>query len=161
MIRLCRDADVPCIENIINEAARVYQGVIPADCWHEPYMPEAEFLTEIAAGVQFWGWEDSGSLIGVMGIQKVRDATLIRHAYVQSAHQGRGIGGALIAALVRQSSGQLLVGTWAAAEWAIRFYQRHGFLLVSTEEKDRLLNTYWKISQRQRETSVVLMYAGR
>ena len=124
-------------------------------------MPRAELLSEIAAGVQFWGWEDSGSLIGVMGIQKVRDATLIRHAYVLSSHQRRGIGGALLAALVRQSSGQLLVGTWAAAEWAIRFYQRNGFCLVPTEEKDRLLSTYWKISQRQRETSVVLMHAGK
>ena len=161
MIRPCRDADVPFIEVIITEATRAYEGVIPSDCWHEPYMPRAELLSEIAAGVQFWGWEDSGSLIGVMGIQKVRDATLIGHAYVLSSHQHRGIGGALLAALVRQSSGQLLVGTWAAAEWAIRFYQRNGFCLVPTEEKDRLLSTYWKISQRQRETSVVLMHAGK
>lgn len=93
MIRPCKDADVPLVEAIINEAARAYKGVIPADCWHEPYMPEAELLTEIAGGVQFWGWGDSGTLIGVMGIQMVRDATLIRHAYVLSAHQSRGIGG--------------------------------------------------------------------
>jgi GNAT superfamily N-acetyltransferase len=160
MIRSCSKAEVPFIEVIINEAARAYQGVIPADCWHEPYMPRAELLAEISAGVQFWGWDDAGALIGVMGIQKVRDATLIRHAYVLSAHQGRGIGGALLAALVRRSSGKLLVGTWAAAEWAIRFYQRHGFRLLPSEEKDRLIGTYWKISQRQRETSVALMYAG-
>jgi len=160
MIRPCRDADLPFIEGIIAEAARAYEGVIPPDCWHEPYMPQAELLSEIAAGVQFWGWEDSGSLLGVMGIQKVGNATLIRHAYVLSSHQGRGIGGALLAALVRQSTGKLLVGTWAAAEWAIRFYQRHGFRLVPTEEKDRLLRTYWKISERQQETSVVLVYAG-
>jgi len=159
MIRPCREAEVPFIEAIINEAARAYQGVIPADCWHEPYMARAELLGEIAAGVQFWGWDDSGAPIGVMGIQKVRDATLIRHAYVRSAHQNRGIGSALLAALVKQSSDRLLVGTWAAAEWAIRFYQRHGFRLVPTEEKDRLLSTYWKISQRQGETSVVLVYA--
>lgn len=159
MIRPCGDADVPFIETIINEAARAYEGFIPVDCWHEPYMPQAELLTEIAAGVQFWGWDDSGTLIGVMGVQKVRDATLIRHAYVLSAHQGRGIGGALLAALVRQSSGQLLVGTWSAAEWAIRFYERHGFRLVPTEEKDRLLDKYWRISRRQRETSVVLVSA--
>jgi len=159
MIRPCSGAEVPAIETIINEAARAYEGVIPADCWHEPYMPRAELLGEIAAGVQFWGWDDSGALIGVMGIQKVCDATLIRHAYVRSGHQNRGIGSVLLAALVRQSSDQLLVGTWAAAEWAIRFYQRHGFRLVPTEEKDRLLSTYWKISQRQRETSVVLVYA--
>jgi GNAT superfamily N-acetyltransferase len=160
MIWPCTDKDVPRIEAIINEAARAYQGVIPADCWHEPYMPRTKLLAEIAAGVQFCGWEDSRALLGVMGVQKVRDATLIRHAYVLSAHQGRGIGGALLATLVRQSSGQLLVGTWAAAEWAIRFYQRHGFRLVPAEEKDRLLTAYWKISQRQRETSVVLMYAA-
>jgi GNAT superfamily N-acetyltransferase len=161
MIRPCGETDVPFIEVIISDAARAYEGVIPSDCWHEPYMPRAELLSEIAAGVQFWGWEDSGSLIGVMGIQKVGDATLIRHAYVLSSYQGRGIGGALLAALVRRSSGQLLVGTWAAAEWAIRFYQRHAFCLVPTGEKDRLLSTYWKISQRQRETSVVLRYAGK
>jgi GNAT superfamily N-acetyltransferase len=160
MIRPCTDADTPVIEAIINHAARAYQGVIPADCWHEPYMPQRELLAEIAAGVHFWGWEESGSLVGVMGIQKVHDATLIRHAYVLTSHQTRGIGGALLAALVGQSSGQLLVGTWAAAMWAIRFYERHGFRLVSTQERDRLLSRYWKISQRQRETSVVLMYAG-
>ena len=159
VIRLCSDAEVPLIETIINEAARAYEGVIPADCWHEPYMPRAELMKEIADGVQFWGWDDSGALFGVMGIQKVRDATLIRHAYVRSDHRNRGIGSVLLAALVRQSSGQLLVGTWAAAEWAIRFYQRHGFRLVPAEEKDRLLSTYWKISQRQRDTSVVLVYA--
>jgi GNAT superfamily N-acetyltransferase len=160
MIRPCSKDEVPCIEAIINEAARAYEGVIPADCWHEPYMPLAELMEEIAAGVQFWGWYDSGILIGVMGVQKVRDATLIRHAYVLSAHQGRGIGGTLLAALIRQSSGQLLVGTWAAAEWAIRFYRRHAFRLVPTGEKDRLLSAYWNISRRQRETSVVLMHAG-
>lgn len=160
MIRPCVEADIPVIENIINEAARAYRGVIPADCWHEPYMPQRDLLAEIAAGVQLWGWEDSGTLIGVMGIQKVQDAVLIRHAYVLSAHQRRGIGGALLTALVGQPSGKLLVGTWVAAEWAIHFYQQHGFRLVPTEEKDQLLGTYWKISQRQRETSVVLMYAG-
>jgi GNAT superfamily N-acetyltransferase len=159
MIRPCIKAEAPFIEGIINEAARVYEGVIPADCWHEPYMPLADLMEEIAAGVQFWGWYDSGVLIGVMGIQKVCDVTLIRHAYVLSAHQGRGIGSELLVALVRQSSGQLLVGTWAAAEWAIHFYERHGFRLVPTEEKDRLISAYWKITQRQRETSVVLVYA--
>jgi GNAT superfamily N-acetyltransferase len=159
MIRPCSEADVPFIEMIINEAARAYQGIIPADCWHEPYMPHADLMKEIADGVRFWGRYDSGALIGVMGLQKVRDATLIRHAYVRSNHQNRGIGSALLAALVKQSSGHLLVGTWATAEWAIRFYRRHGFRLVPAEEKDRLLRTYWKISQRQRETSVVLVRA--
>jgi len=160
MIRPCTDADIPVIETIVNEAAEAYRQVIPPDCWHEPYMPSQELLAEIADGVKFWGWEDSGALIGVMGIQKVADATLIRHAYVRPVGQSRGIGGALLAALVSQSNGQLLVGTWAAAEWAIRFYQRHGFRLVSSEEKDRLLNTYWKISPRQRDTSVVLTFVG-
>jgi len=159
MIRPCSEADVPFIEIIINEAAQAYRGIIPADCWHEPYMLHADLMNEIADGVQFWGRYDSGALIGVMGVQKVRDATVIRHAYVRSDHQNRGIGSALLAALVKRSSGQLLVGTWAAAEWAIRFYRRHGFRLVPTEEKDRLLHTYWKISQRQRETSVVLVHA--
>lgn len=160
MIRPCTDADTPVIEAIINEAAQAYQGAIPADCWHQPYMPRHELLAEIAAGVRFWGWEEAGSLLGVMGIQRVQDATLIRHAYVRTAHQTQGIGGALLDLLVDQSSGRLLVGTWADAEWAIRFYQRHGFRLVPAEEKDRLLDTYWKISPRQRETSVVLIYAG-
>jgi GNAT superfamily N-acetyltransferase len=160
MIRKCTDADTPAMDVIINDAARAYRDAVPADCLHDPYMPEHELLAEIAAGVEFWGWEDAGSLIGVMGIQKVRDATLIRHAYVLTRHQGGGIGGKLLDALIGQSSGPLLVGTWAAAEWAIRFYQRHGFRLVSPEEKDRLLGIYWKISDRQRETSVVLTYAG-
>lgn len=158
MIRICNDGDIPRIEAIINEAAQAYKGAIPADCWHEPYMPGSELQAEIGAGVRFWGFEDSDSLIGVMGIQTVQDATLIRHAYVLSGQQGRGIGGALLNELIGQSNGQLLVGTWAAAEWAIRFYQRHGFRLASGEEKDRFINRYWRISERQQETSVVLEY---
>jgi GNAT superfamily N-acetyltransferase len=159
MIRPCTDADIPVIEAIINEAAQKYRGVIPADCWHDPYMPRTELLAEINAGVRFSGWDDSGSLVAVMGIQNVRDATLIRHAYVLPRHQGLGIGSALLGAFVRQPSRQLLVGTWADAAWAIRFYQRHGFRLLTTEEKDQLLPTYWKIPDRQRQTSVVLAYA--
>ena len=158
MMRRCSEADISQMHDIINEAAGAYRDVIPADCWHEPYMPLEELLAEIAAGVNFWGYEDSGSLVGVMGLQQVGDATLIRHAYVQPAHQSRGIGGKLLELLIRDVSGQLLVGTWAAAEWAIGFYQRHGFRLVTAEEKDRLLTTYWKISPRQRETSVVLAF---
>ena len=160
MIRRCTDSDVPVIESIINQAAQAYEGVIPSDCFHHPYMTEHELLQEIAAGVQFWASEEEGTVIGVMGVQNLRDVTLIRHAYVANAHQKRGIGGALLNALVQQAKEQLLVGTWAAAVWAIRFYERHGFCLVSAEEKDRLLSTYWTISQRQRETSVVLKYAG-
>jgi N-acetylglutamate synthase-like GNAT family acetyltransferase len=159
MIRPCTDADVPAIEIIVNDAAQKYRGVIPPDCWREPYMPHHELLGEIAAGVRFWAWqEDSGALIGVMGMQKVPDATLIRHAYVLSGNQSRGIGGALLNRLLGQSSGRSLVGTWAAAGWAIRFYQRHGFRLVSAAEKDRLLQQYWRISKRQQETSVILEY---
>jgi len=158
MIRQCTDADLAAIDAIINEAAEAYRGVIPSDCWHEPYMTRAHLVAEIAAGINFWGWEESGALAGVMGIQKVRDVTLIRHAYVLSSHQGRGGGGALLDALVGQVTGPLLVGTWAAAVWAIRFYQHHGFRLVSPQEKDRLLTAYWKIPPRQQETSVVLEY---
>jgi len=158
MIRHCTDADFTAIEAIINEAAEAYRGAIPPDCWHEPYMAGADLMAEIAAGVNFWGWDEYGALTGIMGLQKVRDATLIRHAYVLSSHQGRGVGGALLTALAAQATKPLMVGTWAAATWAIRFYERHGFRLVSTEEKDRLLSTYWSIPLRQQETSVVLVY---
>ena len=119
-------------------------------------MPASELHTEIAAGVVFWGCEDDGTLLGVMGIQRVRDVELIRHAYVAPGAQGRGIGSALIEHLQRSSSRRLLVGTWAAADWAIRFYRRHGFQQVSPELKTRLLRTYWTIPERQVETSVVL-----
>jgi N-acetylglutamate synthase-like GNAT family acetyltransferase len=156
MIRRCTADDVPAIDAIINEAAAAYRGVIPPDCWHEPYMTRDHLVDEIAAGVEFWGWDDDGSLVGVMGLQTVRDVTLIRHAYVRASHQGRGVGGALLTRLGRETAGPVLVGTWAAATWAIRFYERHGFRLVGGDEKDRLLQTYWTISPRQRETSVVL-----
>ena len=156
MIRACTEDDIDAIDSIINEAALAYRGVIPADCWHEPYMTRAELLSEIAAGVRFSGWEDNGALVGVMGLQRVRDVTLIRHAYVRTSHQGRGIGGKLLRALAARASGPLLIGTWTAATWAIRFYERHGFRRVGAEEKDRLLSAYWTISERQRETSVVL-----
>jgi len=152
------ETDRPAIEAIINEAAEAYRGVIPEDCWHEPYMSGAALRREIEAGVRFWGWEDAGALLGVMGSQRVRDVTLIRHAYVRTAAQGRGIGAALLKFLADQTAGALLVGTWAAAQWAIRFYERHGFRLTADEEKDRLLSTYWTIPDRQRETSVVLIY---
>src|SRR2546421_1097267 len=123
MIRSCTDADIPAIEAIINDAAEAYRRVIPADCWHEPYMPRDELLDEIAKGVEFCGWDENGVLVGVMGLQKVRDVTLIRHAYVQSSHQGRGIGGALLKHLAEQTTTPLLIGTWADAHWAIQFYQ--------------------------------------
>jgi GNAT superfamily N-acetyltransferase len=157
MIRPCASADIPVIDAIVNEAAEKYRGVIPADCWHEPYMSRRELEAEIVGGVRFSGWEDAGVLTGVMGVQTVRDATLIRHAYVRTSRQGRGIGGALLKALTKEVEGKWLIGTWAAAAWAIRFYQGHGFQLLPTDEKDRLLGIYWSIPDRQRDASVVLM----
>ncbi len=156
MIRPCRDEERPQILAIVNSAADAYRGVIPADRWHEPYMPADELDAEIAAGVEFWAYEDGDGLLGIMGIQPVRDVTLIRHAYVSPGSQGRGVGGALLGQLVESADGPILVGTWAAAEWAIRFYERHGFELASAERKAELLSTYWTIPERQVETSVVL-----
>jgi GNAT superfamily N-acetyltransferase len=156
MIRPCTEDDVPAIDAIINEAAGAYRGVIPADCWHEPYMTRSELVGEIVKGVRFSGWDEGGVLVGVMGVQSVRDVTLIRHAYVRPSHQSRGIGGALLKHLAGEIRTPLLIGTWAAAHWAIRFYERHGFRLAAPEEAGRLLQIYWDISPRQRETSVVL-----
>jgi GNAT superfamily N-acetyltransferase len=158
VIRRCTPAELPIIDAIINEAAEAYRGVIPADCWHEPYMSRGELTAEIAAGVAFQGWDSSGTLVGVMGLQPVRDVTLIRHAYVRRDHQGQGIGGALLAALCADARGRLLVGTWADAVWAIRFYERHGFRLVPPDETERLLQAYWTVPARQRAVSVVLSY---
>ena len=156
MIRRCTDADVPAIDRIVNEAAEAYRGVIPPDRWHEPYMPRADLEREIAAGVKFWCVEDTSGVVGVMGLQDVKDVTLIRHAYVLVGRQRSGVGSALMKELVANATQPLLVGTWAAADWAIRFYERHGFELVPPPEKDRLLDTYWSIPPRQRDTSVVL-----
>src|SRR3954467_8765125 len=156
MIRACNEADVPAIDEIINDAATAYRGHVPADCLHEPYMSRAELLRAMASGVRFSGWEENGQLLGVMGIQNVKDVALIRHAYVRSSEQGKGIGSKLLAHLTAAATRPLLVGTWAAAQWAIRLYERHGFTLANEAEKNRLLTTYWTISDRQRETSVVL-----
>jgi GNAT superfamily N-acetyltransferase len=155
-IRPCDEDERAAILAIVNAAAEAYRGVIPADRWREPYMSSRELEEEIAAGVAFWGYEADGSLLGIMGIQAVRDVDLIRHAYVAPASQGRGVGGALIAELAGSSTRRMLVGTWAAAEWAIRFYRRHGFEQVSPERKAELLRSYWTIPERQIETSVVL-----
>jgi GNAT superfamily N-acetyltransferase len=156
MIRRCRDDERDTILEIVNSAAEAYRGVIPADRWHEPYMPPSELDEELAAGVEFWGYENGGELIGVMGIQPVQDVDLIRHAYVKPGSQRLGVGGALIDHLMRSVTRRVLVGTWAAAEWAIAFYRRHGFVQVTPEEKTRLLRRYWDIPERQVETSVVL-----
>jgi GNAT superfamily N-acetyltransferase len=155
-IRECRDDERDAILAIINAAAEAYRGVIPADRWHEPYMGARELDSEIAAGVRFWGYEIDGELVGAMGVQEMDDVDLIRHAYVLPDHQGHGVGTALLQHLRGLSERPMLVGTWADAEWAIRFYRRHGFELVSPERKNELLKTYWTIPGRQVETSVVL-----
>ncbi len=156
MIRPCDHSDLETIYQIINEAAQVYKGVIPDDRWKEPYMPMDELRQEMDAGVEFWGYEEDGELLGVMGIQHVLDVTLIRHSYVRTAKQSQGIGGHLLSHLRGMTSRPILIGTWSDATWAIRFYEKHGFGLVSPEEKNRLLKKYWSIPDRQIETSVVL-----
>jgi GNAT superfamily N-acetyltransferase len=156
VIRRCRDDERPAILAIVNAAAIAYRGVIPADRWREPYMPPRELDHEIAAGVAFRGYEADGELVGVMGVQAVRDVDLIRHAYVAPAWQRRGVGSALLDSLTGSADRQLLVGTWSAADWAIRFYRRHGFEPVAAERAARLLETYWDIPARQVEASVVL-----
>ena len=158
MIRACRDDERPAILAIVNAAAEAYRGVIPADRWREPYMPADELDHEIAAGVAFSGYEEDGELHGIMGIQPVRDVDLIRHAYTAPGRQAQGVGGALLAHLLagRDAARPLLVGTWAAAGWAIRFYERYGFEQVSVARKTELLREYWTIPERQVETSVVL-----
>ena len=156
VIRPCRDLERPRILEIVNCAAEAYRGVIPADRWREPYMPADELDHELSAGVRFWGYEADGSLVGVMGIQQVRDVELIRHAYVLPIKQGHGVGGSLLEHLQHLGRRRMLVGTWAAAEWAIRFYRRHGFQQVAPERTAALLKAYWTIPDRQIATSVVL-----
>jgi GNAT superfamily N-acetyltransferase len=167
-IRPCLAADEPLMSEIVCDAAQAYKGVIPADRYHEPYMPLDELRREIAAGVRFWGAEvpdeSGGVLVGVMGIQDVAGAagcalgevTLIRHAYVRTNQRGRGIGGALLTHLMGLAARPLLMGTWAAATWAVGFYRKHGFTLTAHAEKEKLLRVYWNIPARQVETSVVL-----
>jgi len=155
-IRPCEERDFHILYEIINDAAVAYRGIIPPDRWKEPYMSTDELRHEIEEGVLFWGYEEDGALIGVMGIQDVQDVTLIRHAYVRTARRSQGIGGKLLSLLKRKTAHPILVGTWATAVWAVRFYEKHGFRLVSPEEKDRLLKRYWSIPERQIETSVVL-----
>ena len=156
VLRPCVAADFNAVYAIINAAATAYAGVIPHDRYHVPYMKADELRDEIAAGVRFWGWLDPDGLSGVMGIQDVDDVTLIRHAYVRPDSQGIGIGSRLLAHLMSLPHQPLLVGTWADATWAVRFYERHGFRLVPQREKDRLLRRYWSIPERQVDTSVVL-----
>ncbi len=160
---ICRllPSEFDAILNVVNDAAQMYKGVIPQDRWKEPYMPASELEQENADGVEFYGWKENNVLAGVMGIQLVNDVTLIRHAYVLTAHQRRGIGEKLLKHLMSlATTSTVLVGTWEAAYWAVRFYEKHGFKLVSNEEKDRLLRKYWSIPERQIVTSVVLKLKG-
>lgn len=156
MIRVCIDDDFEAIFQIINDAAEAYRGIIPVDRWHEPYMPREELRAEVSAGVAFLGYEKDGELAGVMGTQDVQDVTLIRHAYVRTAQRGQGIGGELLGRIMDQATKPILIGTWADAVWAVRFYENHGFKVVSTQEKETLLRKYWNVPDRQIETSVVL-----
>jgi GNAT superfamily N-acetyltransferase len=156
MIRRCDDHDFEVIWAIVNDGAHAYKGVIPEDRWTEPYMSTNELRHEIDDGVAFWGFEEKGRLVGVMGYQEVQDVTLIRHAYVATSSQKRGIGAHLLSHLRKLSPGPVLIGTWSNAVWAIRFYERHGFQIVRPEQKDRLLRQYWTVPEQQIEASVVL-----
>jgi len=155
-IRRCGAHDVPAMFSIINDAARAYQGVIPADRWHETYMPLDELEAELGRGVAFWGCESGGELVGVMGIQDRGEVTLIRHAYVRTGQRRTGIGGKLLKHLEATTTNPILIGTWKAATWAVRFYEQNGYRLLSRPETERLLRMYWSIPERQIETSVVL-----
>ena len=141
---------------IVNDAAQAYRGVIPADRWREPYMPADELEKEIADGVVFWVAEENGRLLAVMGIQYKGEVALIRHAYVTPSVQRKGVGTSLLRHVQGLTGKPVLIGTWAAASWAIEFYRRNGFTVVPSSHKDRLLRTYWSIPERQIETSVVL-----
>ena len=156
MIRKLTSSDFETILAVVNDGAQAYKGVIPEDVWREPYMTREELSKETASGATFYGWVKNGLVLGVMGFQPTEDVTLIRHSYVLAAHQRKGIGGKLLEHLVGLARTEVLVGTWEKAVWAVRFYEKHGFRQVSKGEKDRLLRRYWKISERQIETSVVL-----
>lgn len=156
MIRRCDDSDFDQILTIINDGAQAYKGIIPSDRWKEPYMSKAELKHEIKDGVSFSGWEEDGRLLGVMGVQEVEDVCLIRHAYVRTSNRNHGIGSRLLLHFQDLAQHPLLIGTWADAAWAIRFYEKHGFKIVDSQKKDLLLRRYWDIPERQIETSVVL-----
>jgi N-acetylglutamate synthase-like GNAT family acetyltransferase len=156
MISACEQKDFNQICEVINDGAQAYRGVIPADRWHEPYMPENELQKQMDDGVQFWKYAENGEIAGVMGIQHKGDVTLIRHAYVRTASRNKGIGSKLLEHLCKTTTTPVLIGTWADATWAIGFYEKHGFRLLSDDEKNRLLMKYWSIPARQVETSVVL-----
>jgi GNAT superfamily N-acetyltransferase len=160
MLEKCTPDNFEEIYEIINDAASAYKGVIPADRWHEPYMAKDELKNQINDGVEFWCYKDDQQILGVMGIQERNIVTLIRHAYVRTSHRNKKIGSKLLENLLHLTNKPVLIGTWAEASWAIMFYQKHGFRLLSEEEKNGLLLKYWKIPQRQVETSVVLASSG-
>jgi len=155
LIRQCTPADATGICDVINEAAVAYRGVIAADRWKEPYMPLTELQHEIGSGVSFWGAYEGDVLVAVMGLQHVKDVSLIRHAYTRTSRQGQGLGKALLKCVANHTERPLLIGTWAAATWAIGFYQSQGFRVLG-KEKDDVLRRYWTIPERQIEESVVL-----
>jgi GNAT superfamily N-acetyltransferase len=159
-IRPCGAADLPALFSIVNDAAQAYKGVIPADCWHEPYMPLDELEQGTRDGIVFWGYEADGELVGVMGIQDRGEVSLIRHAYVYAAQRRKGIGETLLKHLESMTAKPILIGTWKAAAWAIRFYEKNGYRLLSRPETEQLLRKHWSIPERQIETSVVLANAG-
>ena len=157
MIRKGTDEDFEAIFHTINDAASAYKGVIPADRWHEPYMTKEELKAQIEDGVEFSCYVDNNEIIGVMGIQDKKEVALIRHAYVRTQQRNKGIGTLLLRELIKDATKPILIGTWKAADWAISFYEKQGFCLVEESEKNRLLKKYWAISDRQIETSVVLV----
>ena len=157
MIKEYKKADTSKILHIINEASLKYKGVIPDDCWNEPYMSEQELISEFNDGVRMYGYHHNNILIGVIGGQEVEDVILIRHAYTLSSHQGKGAGSALLEYLFKKNkNSRLLVGTWKNATWAIQFYKKFDFILHTKEETALLLKKYWKIPTKQIENSVVL-----
>ena len=156
MIRQCTRDELGEICAVINDAAQAYKGVIPQDRWHEPYMPLEELEQEVADGIAFWGYEAGGELAGVMGIQDRGEVALIRHAYVRTRDRNRGIGSELLRHLEAMTAKPILIGTWAASDWAIRFYRKHGYRVLNRAETERLLKKYWNIPERQVVTSVVL-----
>ncbi len=156
VIRPSKKDDFETIYEIINDSAIAYKSVIPDDRWHEPYMPRVELTKQINEGVVFWCYEEDGQILGVMGVQDKHEVDLIRHAYVRTKIRNRGIGGKLLKHLSSQLSKPILIGTWEAAFWAVKFYKKHGFVKVTNQEKDKLLKKYWSIPERQVDTSVVL-----
>ena len=157
MISEYKKTDTSKILHIINEASLKYKGVIPDNCWNEPYMSEQELIGEFNDGVRMYGYHHNNILIGVIGVQEVEDVILIRHAYTLSSHQGKGVGSALLEYLLKKNkNSRLLVGTWKNATWAIQFYKKFDFIIHTKEETTLLLKKYWNIPTKQIENSVVL-----